>query len=176
MKKRNEITADDIYKTIKASREALIKARQMLAVDYMVPEISQKFDGGMTCIIGSMHKDMHRYRGVVRKQVNGVDMNPRGMGSDSGLCLICGKSGLFGNFASFVKNKEEGEQIVEMFAKRGMPVTLDYRDYEPNWVQIKIQACRDHQDVLEPLMMAIVEYGFISPEMINNIEVNTNVG
>lgn len=67
----------------------------------------------------------------------------RGIGTDNTPgCFICGgQSELHSNIAAFVQCKEAGERIVQMF-KAG--ARLDYRDSEPDRVQVKIGSCEEH--------------------------------
>lgn len=68
---------------------------------------------------------------------------PRGIGLDvtPGCFVGGGKNGLRNNIAAFVQCKAAGERVVAMF-HRG--ARLDYRDYEPDRVQVKIGACKRH--------------------------------
>ena len=76
----------------------------------------------------------------------------RGLGKDKAPgCFICGGDwGLYDNFSGFVQSKEDGEKIVAMF-KSG--AWLDYRDFEPNWIQVKVGACKAHEPNLLWLQM-----------------------
>ena len=96
----------------------------------------------------------------------------RGIGNNCIACFVCNKCASYSNdppeegkyhegsypryysggcqrdMAAFVANKEEGERIVDgMFL--GIGAWLDYRDYEPNWLQVKIGACSSHEDNLQ---------------------------
>ena len=74
---------------------------------------------------------------------------PRGIGLDECPgCFVCGTTKrneeanmYLNNIAAFVKTKESGEQILSWFDKGAR---LDYREYEPNWIQLKIGACDKH--------------------------------
>ena len=55
---------------------------------------------------------------------------------------------MLNNIAAFVQGKTAGERVVAMF-KTG--ARLDYRDYEPDRVQVKIGACNRHKANLERL-------------------------
>lgn len=74
----------------------------------------------------------------------------RGVGTESGLkCFICGKEGnpYLSNISCFVQTKEEGEEAQKWFQGS----YLDYRDFEPNWIQLKIGACAEHYGELQRL-------------------------
>ena len=93
----------------------------------------------------------------------------RGIGLDvteSG-CFICGAGNLqphsnryryLPNISAFVDSKEDGETIVSWF-KRG--AYLEFRSSEPDWLQVKIGACKQHKDNLEKLSEACEYYGVI---------------
>lgn len=65
---------------------------------------------------------------------------------------------MLNNIAAFVQCKEAGERVVRMFKKGAR---LDYRDHEPDRVQVKIGACDTHLPNLVRL-----EY-FCSDGMVN---------
>ena len=94
-----------------------------------------------------------------------VRMNPRGLGTDhTPGCFICGGSeGLHSNFAAFVGTRMEGETAVQII-ERG--ARLDYREREPNWIQVKIGACKEHVDKLEILCM-LLRGNVLSDHLIN---------
>ena len=77
------------------------------------------------------------------------------------------------NIAAFVASKDAGERIVAMF-ERG--AWLDYREYEPNWIQVKIGACDKHKQNLELLeRLTIEEKGFITADMVVRATAKTRV-
>jgi hypothetical protein len=53
--------------------------------------------------------------------------------------------------AAFVVNKEAGERVVTMYSELGLHAKLDFRPYEPNWVQVKVGACDKHLPNLKKL-------------------------
>lgn len=55
---------------------------------------------------------------------------------------------MLNNIAAFVQCKEAGERVVAMFPQGAW---LDYRDYEPDRVQVKIGACDKHLPNLQKL-------------------------
>lgn len=84
----------------------------------------------------------------------------RGPGLSHDPCFICGRGGseagqsgtLQMDMAAFVKDKEAGERVVEMFWAMKGHARLDYREYEPQWVQVKIGACLLHEPNLQLLV------------------------
>lgn len=80
---------------------------------------------------------------------------PRGIGMDhTPGCFMCaGPEGLYNNVSLYVKTKETGEAIVNLF-KTG--ARLDFREFEPDYLQVKIGACKKHLFNLEWLVEAIV--------------------
>ena len=98
--------------------------------------------------------------------VGGELFNSRGIGLDrTPGCFICGgDTRLCNNIAAFVSDKASGERVVAMFETGAF---LDYREYSPNWVQVKIGACKAHVANLERLSELTREaHGVIRPEMI----------
>ena len=79
--------------------------------------------------------------------------SPRGLGLGSACCFVCGKNdrGVQDDMAAFVAGKQGGEEVVEVFRKAGCHAELDYRPYEPDWVQVKVGACKEHKPNLEQL-------------------------
>ena len=84
----------------------------------------------------------------------------RGLGKSWDRCFICaeeplgdglGEGSAHENLAAFVPNRSEGEAIVAIFTELGLTARLDFRDFEPNWVQVKLGACRAHQPNLRLL-------------------------
>jgi hypothetical protein len=86
-----------------------------------------------------------------KKPDNGGEFfRSRGIGSDETPgCFVCGgKKGLYHNIAGFVQCKTAGERVVGMFLRGAR---LDYREYEPDRVQVKVGACGRHLRNLEKL-------------------------
>lgn len=79
---------------------------------------------------------------------------PRGIGLDwTPGCMCCGGAhGLHNNVSFFVPSRETGEAIVSLF-KFG--AFLDWRESEPNWVQVKVGACDAHCDALRHMADAV---------------------
>lgn len=100
-----------------------------------------------------------------RPETGGEFFKSRGTGRDntSG-CFVCGgDKGPHRNIAAFVQCKESGERVEAMF-KTG--ARLDYREHEPDYVQVKIGACDRHVDNLEKLH-ELVGDGIITEEKIS---------
>lgn len=79
---------------------------------------------------------------------------PRGIGADAGGCMVCGgdETALRHNCAFFVPSRETGEAIVSLFRTGAR---LDYRPYEPGWIQAKISTCDQHLPQLIGLVKAV---------------------
>jgi len=96
------------------------------------------------------------------KEEECVFLKCRGLGSDQGSCFhpdCTIESTLLSNIAAFVDSKEEGEKAVAMF-ERG--AWLDYRTYEPKWIQVKICACDKHVEYLEKLYELVRKNNWLS--------------
>ena len=85
---------------------------------------------------------------------------PRGLGLSWDICFICheaplndgqGAGSCHENLAAFVDNRDDGLSIVELFSELGCCVHLDFRPIDPDWVQVKLGACRAHQPSLRLL-------------------------
>lgn len=86
-----------------------------------------------------------------------IYFGPRGQGSNWLPCMVCGPDApdakdLRSDMASFVSSREKGLLAVAWFADAGLYAHLDYRDFEPNWVQVKVGACPAHVPLIERLM------------------------
>jgi hypothetical protein len=92
--------------------------------------------------------------------VGGEYFSPRGIGLDSTPgCFVCGgKDGLYDNVSGFVKCKAAGQRVVAMFCSGAR---LDYRKSEPDYVQVKVGACKEHLANLKALNTATSESGGI---------------
>jgi hypothetical protein len=97
-----------------------------------------------------------------RPEGGGEYFRPRGIGKDYVDCFVCTESHkhheLNANIAAFVQCKESGERIVAMF-ERG--AWLDYREREPDRIQVKVGACDEHRACLEALARAVEESGVL---------------
>ena len=80
-------------------------------------------------------------------------------------CFVCGgKSGLHKNISAFIESKTSGKRIVSMFNGKG--VRLDYREREPDYIQVKIGVCRKHENELKKLHGLTRDAGVITEGMI----------
>ncbi len=98
-------------------------------------------------------------------------MKPRGVGLDAGChCFICGENLMrkycSTNFSSFVNTREEGALIVAAI-KYG--AWLDYRSFEPSWIQVKTTACKVHEDLLEEFQQLILDLGYFTLESLKQL-------
>lgn len=90
----------------------------------------------------------------------------RGIGLAHYACFVCqdnlDRTKLVSNIAAFVVGRKAGERVVEMF---GEAAFLDYRESEPDRVQVKIGACKKHKHNLKRLD-SLVQDGIITAEKI----------
>lgn len=93
----------------------------------------------------------------------------RGIGLDSGACcFVTGQefSCHIPNIAGYVSFKESGERVVAMFGEKG-GAWLDYREYEPTYIQVKILCCEEQIHCLQKLHdLTVAAGGKITPAMI----------
>lgn len=99
----------------------------------------------------------------------GEFVHSRGIGLDSVDCFICGTHDRDGqghtylhNIAVLVQCKTAGERVVAMFPQGAR---LDYRESEPDRVQVKIGACNLHLPYLRKLDL-FVQDGIITKNRI----------
>lgn len=78
-------------------------------------------------------------------------------------CPTTERHHLLYNISGYVRSKEGGERIVAMF---GHGAKLDYRDFEPWYIQLKVGTCEGHQPGLELLHRLTRENGIITDAMI----------
>lgn len=98
---------------------------------------------------------------------------PRGIGGSAYDCFVCGcraetyrQNGKYfaADIAGFVRSKEAGQRVVDMFD--GLAY-LDFRPSEPNWIQVKVGCCPDHEKNLELLYNGVMcSAGMIKPKTI----------
>lgn len=80
---------------------------------------------------------------------NGEFFSSRGIGIERGLgCYVCGSENQSTNMAAYVRCKESGQRIV-LLLKQG--AKLDWRKWEPDYVQVKVGACNIHVECLNKL-------------------------
>lgn len=90
----------------------------------------------------------------------------RGIGMEWNLCcFVCGmEEKLLPNISGFVETKESGEAVVKMFGDKC--ASLDFREHESKWIQVKIGACNAHVRNLEKLHELTRADRTISPDII----------
>src|SRR5271165_6475879 len=88
--------------------------------------------------------------------------SPRGIGFDSVPCFVTKQKECSGrpNISGFVSSREDGQKVVDMF---GGYARLDYRDFEPNWIQVKVGVEKEHEEVLDRLMVVCSD-GILTPK------------
>lgn len=75
----------------------------------------------------------------------------RGVGSDQTPgCAFCFETqpGMYSNLSAFVDSAGEGAVIVNAI---GQGAWLDYRESEPQWIQVKVGSCAEHLRYLDIL-------------------------
>jgi len=104
-----------------------------------------------------------------RPEGGGEFFRSRGIGLDSCHCFVCGTQDrdgkghtMLNNIAAFVQTKEAGGRVVAMFQHGAR---LDYRDYEPDRVQVKIGACDVHLPNLQKLE-ELAKDGILTQEIV----------
>ena len=131
-------------------------------------------EGLLTCgivTLCSYQDDVNKYDikwhgGGVEKVGKPIVFSSRGIGLDSCPgCFVCNKpkrtddptkSDLLNNISAFVSSKADGEEIIRWF--RGTGARLDWREWEPNWIQVKIGACDKHLPQLKWLSRETRKY------------------
>lgn len=104
-----------------------------------------------------------------RPEGGGEFFHSRGIGLDNVPCFMCpgSETTLRDNIAAFVQCKAAGERVVEMFRKiAGGGARLDYRNHEPDRVQVKVGACKKHRPNLDRLNELVGESDGILTENI----------
>jgi hypothetical protein len=101
-----------------------------------------------------------------RPDGGGEFFRSRGIGRDETPgCFVCGgDTCIRHNIAAFVRCQTAGQRVLRLFPPRR--ARLDYRDFEPDRVQVKIGACDAHLPNLETLHAATAD-GIITRERIN---------
>lgn len=104
-----------------------------------------------------------------RTEGGGEFFSSRGIGLDSCTCFVCkthDRDGqghtMLNNIAAFVQTKEAGERVVVMFPQGAR---LDYREHEPDRIQVKIGACNAHLPNLQKLD-ELAKDGILTQEMV----------
>lgn len=119
------------------------------------------------------------YKDLLQKEIEfddrdfgpSVSFKSRGIGLDvCPGCIICGgKSGMMDNIAAFVNSKSDGDKILPWFNKSFDCAYLDYREYEPNWIQVKVGACEKHTEALKLLDALTSTHGVIREHVVQQI-------
>lgn len=113
-----------------------------------------------------------------RPENDGEFFRARGLGMDSSPgCFVCGGEKtrwqpknkyhmqMLDNVAGFAQCKNAGARIVEMFEGKGC--WMDYREFEPDRIQVKIGVCKKHVENLKTLVRLTEEHDqTITKEMI----------
>ena len=83
----------------------------------------------------------HPRKGIPKHKFVRPDVRP-----EDGIGDYCTPRGIGYDLACFVKSKEAGQRITDMinrvneeFEQKGFSCRLDYRDFEPLWIQVKIK-------------------------------------
>lgn len=140
-------------------RNALTKARGMISdIQHGYPGYKERLDpthGLLTSGIIVLHREIediikHQIRCDDEGKGKSIPFNSRGLGLDTCPgCFVCGgETAMLTNISSFVRSKEDGEEIVSWFEHGAY---LDYRENEPNWIQVKIGACTAHRENINRL-------------------------
>lgn len=124
-------------------------------------------DGLLTCGIVTLY---YRIEEITKVEIRRDDQefgkslvfSPRGIGSDScPCCFVCGTnepSPVMSNIAAFVASQADGQEIVKWFNNQAR---LDFRQHQPNWIQVKVGTCKKHYPNLEILYERTKRYGRI---------------
>jgi len=103
-----------------------------------------------------------------RPEGGGEFFSSRGVGMDyTPGCFVCGgQDGMNSNISAFVQCREAGERVVALFNGKG--ARLDYRKSEPDYIQVKVGACKEHVTNLQRLhdLTRSVEERVITAEII----------
>ena len=136
-------------------------------------------------LITGIHSLYYAIEEIQRKEISkddqrygeSVPFRSRGIGLDvTPGCFVCGTkirskaaaeigNDYLNNIAAFVENKSDGEKIVSWFEQGAF---LDFREHEPNWIQVKIGACDKHLPNLEKLYKLTLTHEVIRECMIEN--------
>lgn len=103
-----------------------------------------------------------------------IYFSPRGVGAGWYSCLICGHEGGQADMASFVSSRANGLLAVQWFEDAGLTAHLDYRDHEPNWVQVKVGACAKHEGTLTLLENLVGPECILDPTVPFALKVSVN--
>ena len=137
-------------------------------IGYGYPGYKDKLEhveGLLTCGLSVLY---HERKEIIKQEIKwedkksgeSISFNPRGIGLDNcPWCFVCGgEGGMMSNISAFVRSKEDGGKIVSWFNDGAW---LDYRVNEPEWIQVKIGACRKHLPNLEKLSASCGSHGVL---------------
>lgn len=139
--------------------------------DHPMNEQLRNLPGTMTTLLVAMYSGMEDATKLEirwKEHTHGefVKMQPRPIGTDTcPCCVFCGDgkdspSMYRRNISLFVHSKADGEKVVDWFkADDYNGAWLDFREYEPNYLQVKMGACSDHYQKLVQLSQIIEENG-----------------
>jgi len=106
-----------------------------------------------------------------KPEEGGEYFSSRGVGTDRTSCFVCqsNREDMQSNIAAFVQCKAAGERIVTMF---GSGARLDFREFEPDYLQVKVGACNQHVKRLRRLH-SLTSDGRITEERIEQARAYT---
>ena len=158
-----------LSETIKLVRNQIADARSTL--DRAIHEHGWKdrlehVSGLLTCglvTLAHSNEEIIKFEIATDDKLRGphIPFRSRGIGLDvCPCCFVCGVKGnnYLNNIAAFVNSKQDGELVVEWFNQRAR---LDFRESEPNWIQVKVGACDAHLPNLEALSKETGRYGVL---------------
>lgn len=140
------------------------------------PEFKDRIDyisGYLTSGIISIYSSIQEIQNIEIKMDNhkfgkSLKFVSRGIGLDiCPCCFVCdatcrsvdiAHNPYLNNIAAYVASKEEGLEIVKWFKDKAR---LDYRDNEPDYIQVKVGACDKHFPNLQRLHYITTRYNLI---------------
>lgn len=121
----------------------------------------------LSIIVSALYYRMEWAKGILKEislKYGGIAFSSRGFGLEWVPCFICEEEKLNDNVSGFVSSKSDGEKIVKMFPKF---IFIDYRESEPEWIQVKIGACKKHVEKLRELVKHTHRSGTIEQWMVD---------
>ena len=94
-------------------------------------------------------RDRDDYKDRAEQMTRTYVWNSRGLGGGWGRCMVCGDEATI-DCSGYVPSRETGEALVELF-KVKESAYLDWRPFEPTYIQVKLHVCKDHEQVLADL-------------------------
>lgn len=109
--------------------------------------------------------------------IDAIIARPRGVGVGSGISLVTGEPVSCGpDLSMFVESRADAYRLVDWVTPMELPegerkrvdrVFVDYRSYEPRWLQAKLVVEIEHREVLERLHDALVlRDGYLDAKLI----------